>query len=196
MFSAHVDDYIAESLRREGHGDAILQSHCAALGCEDTDCTFHCITCRDGRLFCHSCIVSLHVACLTHVIQHWNSNYFDKVPLCELGLQYQVGHLASEVCPYPRAAFGNCFTIIDTNGIHDVALNFCSCMQKRSFALQLHGSWLFPAMDTEPHTAVTTATLEQFRMLTFIGKISAYEYYHSLVCLMNNTGVMAPSVRI
>ncbi|KAK0502087.1 hypothetical protein EDD18DRAFT_1100581 [Armillaria luteobubalina] len=121
------------------------------------------------------------------------SNPCDSVPLRELGLQYQVGHLAGEVCPHPRAAFGNRFTIIDTNGIHDVALDFCSCMQKRSFALQLHGSWLFPATDTEPCTAVTTATLEQFQMLTFMGKISAYEYYHSLVHLTNNTGVTAPS---
>ncbi|KAK0230569.1 hypothetical protein IW262DRAFT_1453472 [Armillaria fumosa] len=35
--------------------------------------------------------------------------------------------------------------------------------------------------------------LEQFQMLTFMGKILAYEYYHSLVCLTNNTGIMAPS---
>ncbi|KAK0467413.1 hypothetical protein IW261DRAFT_1553874 [Armillaria novae-zelandiae] len=193
MFSAHVDEYIAESLRREGHRDALSQNHCVAPGCEDTDCPFRCITCRDGRLFCCACIVSLHVACPTHVIQHWNSIYFDKVPLRELGLQYQVGHLTGEVCPHPQAAFGNRFTIIDTNGIHDVTLDFCSCMRRHSFALQLQGSWLFPATDTEPHTAITTAALEQFQMLTFMGKISAYEYYHSLVCLTNNTGIMAPS---
>ncbi|KAK0460313.1 hypothetical protein IW261DRAFT_1587084 [Armillaria novae-zelandiae] len=192
-FSVHVDEYIVESLRREGCGDALSQNHCAVPGCEDTDCPFRCITCRDGRLFCRICIVSLHAACPTHVIQHWNSNYFDKVPLRELGLQYQVGHLTGEVCPHPRAAFGNCFTIINTNGIHDVALDFCSCMWRHLFALQLHGSWLFPATDTEPCTAITTAALEQFQMLTFMGKISAYEYYHSLVHLTNNTGIMAPS---
>ncbi|KAK0478694.1 hypothetical protein EDD18DRAFT_1364550 [Armillaria luteobubalina] len=133
------------------------------------------------------------MACPTHIVQGWNGSYFDKVLLCDLRMQYQVGHLAGEICPHPHPAFSNHFTIIDMNGIHDVTLDFCSCMQKRPFAMQLQGSWLFPAMDTEPCTAITTAALEQFQMLTFMGKILAYEYYHSLVHLTNNTGVMAPS---
>ncbi|KAK0500749.1 hypothetical protein EDD18DRAFT_1279950 [Armillaria luteobubalina] len=169
------------------------QNRCSAIGCEDKDFPFRCVTCQDGRLFCRTCIVSLHEACPTHVIQSWNGNYFDKVPLRQLGMRYQVGHLAGEACPHPRLAFGNHFTIIDTNGIHDVALDFCSCMRKRPFAMQLQGSWLFPATDIEPRTAVTTVALEQFQMLTFMGKISAYEYYHSLVRLTDNTGIKSPS---
>ncbi|KAK0237350.1 hypothetical protein EDD85DRAFT_953347 [Armillaria nabsnona] len=156
-FSSCVDEYIAESLRREGCGDAISQNCCSGLVCEDTDICFRCITCRDARLFFNVCIISLHMACPTHVIQHWNGNYFDKVPLCDLGMQYQVGHLGGEICPNPQLAFGNHFTIIDTNGIHDIALDFCSCMWKHLFAMQLQSSWLFPATDTEPCTAVTTA---------------------------------------
>ncbi|KAK0484087.1 hypothetical protein EDD18DRAFT_1467586 [Armillaria luteobubalina] len=35
--------------------------------------------------------------------------------------------------------------------------------------------------------------LEQFQMLTFMGKISAYEYYHLLVRLTDNTGIKSPS---
>ncbi|KAK0477824.1 hypothetical protein IW261DRAFT_1594300, partial [Armillaria novae-zelandiae] len=184
-FSSHVNEYVAESLRREGRGDAISQKCCSA--CEDTEFRFCCITCRDARLFCRICIISLHTACPTHIIQSWNGNYFDKVPLHKLGMRYQVGHLTGEACPHPQPAFGNHFTVIDTNGIHDVALNFCNCMRKRPFAMQLQGSWLFPATDTQPRTAVTTAALEQFQMLTFMGKISAYEYYHSLVRLTDNT---------
>ncbi|KAK0477741.1 hypothetical protein EDD18DRAFT_1312696 [Armillaria luteobubalina] len=176
MFSARVNDYIAESLRREGHGDAISQTHCSVLGCDDTDCHFCCITCRDGRLFCSVCIVSLH---------SWNGNYFNKVLLHELGLRYQVGHLTGEVCPHPQPAFGNCFTIIDTNSDEPLG-------SKRPFALQLQSSWLFPAADTKPRTTITTAALEQFQMLTFMGKISAYKCYHSLVHLTNNTGITAP----
>ncbi|KAK0472143.1 hypothetical protein IW261DRAFT_1424536 [Armillaria novae-zelandiae] len=151
MFSSHVDGYVTESLRREGHGDAMSQRWKTILP-----------------------------ACPTHIIQCWNGNYFDKVPLCELGLRYQVGHLTGEVCPHPWPAWGNHFTIINMNGIHDVTLDFCSCMQRHPFAMQLQGSWLFPATDTEPCTAITTVALEQFQMLTFMGKISAYEYYHLL----------------
>ncbi|KAK0478031.1 hypothetical protein EDD18DRAFT_1322729 [Armillaria luteobubalina] len=181
-FSSHVDGYVAESLRREGHGDAMSQNRCSAIGCEDKDFPFRC-----------TCIVSLHEAYPTHVIQSWNGNYFDKVPLRQLGMRYQVGHLAGEACPHPQPAFGNHFTIIDTNGIHDVALDFCSCMRKHPFAMQLQGSWLFPATDIELCTTVTTVALEQFQMLTFMGKISAYEYYHSLVRLTDNTGIKSPS---
>ncbi|KAK0493944.1 hypothetical protein EDD18DRAFT_1355859 [Armillaria luteobubalina] len=133
------------------------------------------------------------MACPTHVIQSWNGNYFDKVPLRKLGMRYQVGHLAGEVCLHLQLAFHNHFTIIDTNGIHDIALDFCSCMQKHLFAMQLQGAWLFPATDIQPCTTVMTTALEQFQMLTFMGKISAYEYYHSLVCLTDNTGITAPS---
>ncbi|KAK0221290.1 hypothetical protein IW262DRAFT_1447825 [Armillaria fumosa] len=154
-FSSCVDGYIAESLRREGCGDAMLQNCCSAIGCEDKDFPFHCITCQDGRLFCWTCIISLHKAC--------------------------------------HSAFGNHFTIIDTNGIHDVTLDFRSCMRKCPFAIQLQGTWLFPATDIKPCTAVTTAALEQFQMLTFMGKISAYKYYHSLVCLTDNTDIKSPS---
>ncbi|KAK0491901.1 hypothetical protein EDD18DRAFT_1109315 [Armillaria luteobubalina] len=128
-----------------------------------------------------------------HVIQHWNGSFFDKVPLRNLGMCYQVGHLIGEACPHPHPAFGNHFTIIDMNGIHNVALNFCSCMREHPLAAQLQHAWLFPATGIEPCTAVTMAALEQFQMLTFMGKISAYEYYYSLARLTDNTNTKTPS---
>ncbi|KAK0505477.1 hypothetical protein EDD18DRAFT_1305540 [Armillaria luteobubalina] len=178
-------------MRREGRRDTISQKHCPS--CRSTQISLRCITCRDVRLFCPACMVALHAACPTHIIQHWNSAYFDKVPLQTLGMRYQVGHIIGEVCPHPRPAFGDHFTIIDTNGIHDVALDFCNCIHERPLALQLQRAWLFPATGREPHTAVTTAALEQFQMLTFMGKISAYEYYYSLVQLTDNTNTKTPS---
>ncbi|KAK0475323.1 hypothetical protein EDD18DRAFT_1367184 [Armillaria luteobubalina] len=36
------------------------------------------------------------------------------------------------------------------------------------------------------------AALEQFQMLMFMGKLSAYEYYHSLAQLSDNTGTNTP----
>ncbi|KAK0497447.1 hypothetical protein EDD18DRAFT_1104837 [Armillaria luteobubalina] len=150
-----IDDYLAKSMRREGRGDAISQGHCP--GCDAMEFGYHCITCRDARLFCQACVISLHVACPTHIIQHWNGTYFDKV-----------GHLIGKVCPHPHPAFGDNFTIIDTNGIHNVALDFCSCM-------------------------LTMVALKQFQMLTFMGKISAYEYYYSLARLTDNTNTKTPS---
>ncbi|KAK0493247.1 hypothetical protein EDD18DRAFT_1356665 [Armillaria luteobubalina] len=126
-------------------------------------------------------------------MKHWNGSFFDKVPLWNLGMHYQVGHLIGEACPHPHPTFGNHFTIIDTNGIHDVALNFCSCMRECPLAAQLQCAWLFPATGIEPRTAVTMVVLEQIQMLTFMGKISAYEYYYSLAWLTDNTNTKTPS---
>ncbi|KAK0475680.1 hypothetical protein EDD18DRAFT_1115892 [Armillaria luteobubalina] len=123
-----------------------------------------------------TCMVALHVACPTHIIQHWNGAYFDKVPLQTL-------------------AFSDHFTIIDTNGIHDVTLDFCNCIRERPLASQLQRAWLFPMTGRESHTAVTMVVLEQFQMLTFMGKISAYKYYYSLVRLTDNTNTKTPSLK-
>ncbi|KAK0491756.1 hypothetical protein EDD18DRAFT_1109505 [Armillaria luteobubalina] len=170
-FSLYINDYLAESMRWEGRRDTISQKHCPS--CRSTQINLRCITCRDVRLFCPACIVALHAACPTHIIQ--------------------VRHIIGEVCPHPHPAFGDHFTIIDTNGIHDVALDFCNCIRERPLASQLQRAWLFPVTGREPRTAVTTAALEQFQMLTFMGKISTYEYYYSLVRLTDNTNTKTPS---
>ncbi|KAK0475359.1 hypothetical protein EDD18DRAFT_1016981, partial [Armillaria luteobubalina] len=164
--------------------------------CENDDWSYQCLTCQDTRLFCQSCIVSAHRCSPTHIIQHWNGDYFDKTLLQNLGLRYQVGHLVGKACPHPWPAFGSQFTIINTNRIHNVALDFCYCLQECPLTIQLQCAWLFPGMVKEPRTVVTVAALEQFQMLTFMGKVSAYEYYHSLACLSDNTGTKTPPICI
>ncbi|KAK0470911.1 hypothetical protein IW261DRAFT_1553650 [Armillaria novae-zelandiae] len=191
-FSSHIDTYLAEILRREGRGDAISQPRCPGIACESGDFFYRCVTCRDARLFCQSCIVTAHLCSPTHIIQHWNGDYFDKIPLQMLGLWYQVGHLIGKACAHPRPAFGSRFMIIDMNGIHNVALDFCHCLRECPLAIQLQRAWLFPGTVLEPRIAVTVAALEQFQMLTFMGKLSAYEYYHSLARLSDNTGTKTP----
>ncbi|KAK0493893.1 hypothetical protein EDD18DRAFT_1077920, partial [Armillaria luteobubalina] len=191
-FSAHIDNYLAESLRHEGRGDAISQPSCAGIACKNEDFVYRCVTCRDARLFCQACIVTAHMCSPTHIIQYWNRDYFDKIPLKKLGLRYQVGHLVGEACAHPRPAFGSHFTIVDTNGIHDVTLDFCNCLRECPLTSQLQCAWLFPGTVMEPRIAVTVAALEQFQMLTFMGKVSAYEYYQSLGRLSDNTGTKMP----
>ncbi|KAK0492137.1 hypothetical protein EDD18DRAFT_1080139, partial [Armillaria luteobubalina] len=193
-FSSHIDDYVAESLRHEGQGDAISQPYCGGTGCENSDFTYCCVTCQDVRLFCKSCIVMTHWNSPTHIVQHWNGKYFNKIPLCKLSLPYQVRHLLGDICPHPQPVFGTHFMIIDTNSVHDVTLIFCSCSHEHLLAIQLQRAWLFLGTVIEPCMAVTMAALEQFQMLMFMGKLSAYKYYHSLAQLSDNTGTSTPSV--
>ncbi|KAK0493828.1 hypothetical protein EDD18DRAFT_1078111, partial [Armillaria luteobubalina] len=186
--------YLSESLRHEGQGDAVSQPCCSGIKCENDDFTYQCITCWDRRLFCRLCIVMVHGCSPTHIVQHWNGEYFDRILLRKLGLSYQVGHPLGDICIHPCPAFDHRFTIIDTNGVHDINLNFCNCCHECPLATQLQCMWLFPGTVMEPHTAVTMAALEQFQMLTFMGKLSAYEYYHSLAQLLDNTGTNTPLV--
>ncbi|KAK0478572.1 hypothetical protein EDD18DRAFT_1312571 [Armillaria luteobubalina] len=164
--------------------------------CENDGLFYRCLTCQDARLFCQSCIVTAHLCSPTHIIQarYWNGDYFDKTLLRNLGLRYQVGHLVGEACPHPWPAFGSRFTIIDMNSIHDVALDFCHCLRERPLAIQLQRAWLFPGTVKEPCIVVTVAALEQFQMLTFMGKVSVYEYYHSLARLSDNTSMKMPPI--
>ncbi|KAK0488128.1 hypothetical protein EDD18DRAFT_1110504 [Armillaria luteobubalina] len=141
---------------------------------------------------CEAILPSVHGCIACGMSDTLFSAYFDKVPLRTLGMRYQVGHIIGEVCPHPHPVFGDHFTIIDTNGIHNVALDFCSCICEHPLASQLQRAWLFPMTGREPRTAVTTVALEQFQMLTFMGKISAYEYYYSLVRLTDNTNTKTP----
>ncbi|KAK0499303.1 hypothetical protein EDD18DRAFT_1460281 [Armillaria luteobubalina] len=52
----------------------------------------------------------------------------------------------------------------------------------------LHRQW-FPASVEIPRTAITFQALCHYQMLSFMSKISAYEYYHSLARLVDNTGM-------
>ncbi|KAK0213555.1 hypothetical protein IW262DRAFT_1301039 [Armillaria fumosa] len=65
-------------------------------------------------------------------------------------------------------------------------------LQKLGLRYQLQRAWLFPGTVMEPCIAVTVAALEQFQMLTFMGKVLAYKYYHSLAQLSDNTGTKTP----
>lgn len=105
-----------------------------------------------------------------------------------MGLRIQLGHSDLRACPLPQAAYGDDFTIIDSDGIHVVALDYCGCQNSNSKHVQLLRARLFPSTIIDPRTAATFRTLETFQMLSFTSKISAYEFYRSLARRTDNTG--------
>jgi hypothetical protein len=102
----------------------------------------------------------------------------------------QLGHKVGESCLLPNRAFNNDFVLIDTLGIHPMAMDFCGCSKARSHTQQLLRVGWFPATTTDPRTAATFCVLRQFHILSFESKVSAYEFYHSLVHLTDNTGLL------
>lgn len=82
--------------------------------------------------------------------------------------------------------------VLDTTGIHLVRVVFCDCESADHHYLQLLQARLFPATTTDPRTAATFSALRSFQVLSFMSKISVWEYYQALVRLTNNVGGTVP----
>lgn len=115
--------------------------------------------------------------------------------LKSLGLRLQLGHL-NGVCSLPQPSFNNDFVVIDIDGIHQVAIDYCGCQQSLPKTIQLLRARLFPSTVIDPKTAATFHVLETFQMLSFTSKVSAFEFYQALARRTDNTGTSAPPVSL
>jgi hypothetical protein len=120
-------------------------------------------------------------------LQRWNQKCFEHCTLRDLGLRVQLGHVHGEPCPNPRPAVNDRFVIVDSDGIHTVALDFCGCSLTQPLATQLMRARLFPATLNDPRTAASFRVLETFQMLSFTAKTSAYEFLSALRRRTDNT---------
>ncbi|KAF8873430.1 hypothetical protein BD779DRAFT_1613676 [Infundibulicybe gibba] len=146
--------------------------------CNGSSANYRCIDCDGGQLLCGICIKEVHICNGLHRISEWNGNYFTETSLKALGYQFQLGHRVGEKCLSPQPVFADSFVIIDVNGVHEVALDFCNCE-----TAQLDFS------------ACTFRALKHFHLLSFESKISGFEFYRALACFSNNTGITPPKDR-
>ncbi|KAG1776918.1 hypothetical protein EV702DRAFT_1179602 [Suillus placidus] len=137
---------------------------------------YRCLDCFSGELFCSQCIVALHTRHLK-----WTGSSFAAQSLKRLGLRVQLGHPIGEECLLPRESFNDDFTVIHTNGIHEITLDYCSCHSAQTHATQLLRAAYFPATTSEPRTAATFKSLNT----------SGYEFYRAIARLTDNTGLHA-----
>ncbi|KAF9501455.1 hypothetical protein BDN71DRAFT_1380248, partial [Pleurotus eryngii] len=144
------------------------------------DALFQCPQCFDPQLFCQDCIVLLHQALQLHVVEIWNSRFFQRCSLRSLGLQFQLGHPIGEPCLNPKPANKDEFVVIASHGIISINLDYCACLSAADPSIQLLQSRLFPATTINPQTAATFDVLHLFQLLTFGSKVSGFEFYHSL----------------
>ncbi|KAF8158045.1 hypothetical protein B0H34DRAFT_707299 [Crassisporium funariophilum] len=109
------DLYLADFLRLEGRGDhpdvCPRHRHTGKLH----HASYCCIDCSGGELLCQGCMVSTHMYNPLH--------------------QIEVGHPFDNSCPIPHSV--NDFVVVHTNGVHKVAVDFCSCQQAKPHILQL-----------------------------------------------------------
>lgn len=110
--------------------------------------------------------------------------------LKSLGLRIQLGHEIGDPCVNPVGCADDDFVVLDMNGIHEVALNFCNCTKADDPTKQLLRACWFPAMVQQPKTAATFRCMEFFHLLTFESKSSVFEFHNTLVRLTDNSGTV------
>ncbi|KAG1843773.1 hypothetical protein DFJ58DRAFT_717719 [Suillus subalutaceus] len=183
------NSFLLKLLRLDGRGDYILQDTCRG----GIECLFpplyRCKDCFTTELYCKHCTVEKHHEIPLHRIEYWNDGYFSHATLKFLGLRIQLSHACGECCYNPSPAFHDNFVVLDINGVHEVALDFCACQLAQSHAIQLLRTRWYPSTTTAPQSAATPRLLHHFHILSFESKASAFEYWQLLAHLTNNTGV-------
>ncbi|KAJ6498612.1 hypothetical protein DFH09DRAFT_1336611 [Mycena vulgaris] len=197
-----LEDFLDACLRDEGRGEYRDQTRCAE--CRGPGIQVHrCDDCFSQALFCTVCTVHLHRDNPFHIIRTWSGSCFVRTDLQSLGLRLQLGHKRGEVCPgtvarsveEQVAAARETFCIVDSNGIHEVGVDFCTCGGETSRTNQLLRAGLYPATSTRPRSAATFRVLRKFHKQSFESKCSAYEFYNALSRETNNTGNFQPRDR-
>jgi hypothetical protein len=85
--------------------------------------------------------------------QEWNRTFFEPTTLKKIGLRIQLGHRAGDLCANPNPASGDDFVVVDTNGVHQVGLDYCNCEQAEEHGIQLLRARWYPATTTAPKSA-------------------------------------------
>lgn len=116
----------------------------------------------------------------------WQRGYWEKKSLFDLGLQVQIGHNGEECeTMYSTPII---LTVLHTSGFHLVRARFCDCPPALPRVNQLLRQRWYPASYVDPKTVFTFDVLEHFAELTCAGKVSAHDYYQSLVRITDASG--------
>ncbi|EEB89432.1 hypothetical protein MPER_12469, partial [Moniliophthora perniciosa FA553] len=190
-----ASQFLAELMSHEGRGDAVGM-HC--FKCKTaTEQLVRCRDCFSRCLLCLSCMVAEHEGRPFDWVEKWNGTFFERTTLHELGLVIQLGHPARDKCSKSQRARSG-FVVVDLEGIQEVTLQFCECRATEIAGdkwQQLMRARLYPATVTEPHTAFTFRTLSYFHQLTTQGKVSNYDFYHTLERRTDGSGIVDPKDR-
>lgn len=131
---------------------------------------------------------------ITNILyQRWNGLYFSNETLQNIGLKIQLGHDGAD-CAAP-AAKSTDFEVLDTSGQHTITLSFCGCPGAPHPRVQLLRSQWFPATTNRPNSAFTFDVLNMFQLLNLQGKISAYDFYESMMRKTDNLGISRCKVK-
>ena len=112
-----------------------------------------------------------------------------------MGLKVRLGHEDGSKCPH-TGADQKPLVVIHNNAIRPVAVRYCNCLGTSNVPRrqQLLCCGWYPASVIALETCASFAALKLFHAGTLTGKVSAYNFYRSLVYMTDVLGFKVPKV--
>ncbi|KDR65106.1 hypothetical protein GALMADRAFT_82273, partial [Galerina marginata CBS 339.88] len=126
-------------------------------------------------------------------LQKWTGTHFIKTSLKDIGLKVQLNH-AGLFCESPIPCHVQ-MRVLHTNGIHEVAINYCGCSRAIPQHLQLLRRGFYPATQLTVKTCATFELLAHLHILALTSKASTYDFYRALERMSESSGINRPSSR-
>ncbi|KAF8998463.1 hypothetical protein BDZ89DRAFT_1051589 [Hymenopellis radicata] len=188
----HSQEFLYELLRLKGRGGADT-TKCNRCGLLD-NVLYRCKQCSRCRLLCKTCCLDEHARLPLHIIRHWDGERFNKTTLRSMGLRLYLGHEDGSRCIMPRMD-PHPIVVMHTTGLHEVSVRYCNCLESTPRRQQLLRFGWYPATVQRPATCATLDVLELFHGLTLNGKLSAYNFYKTMIYLTDALGIQVPKKR-
>ncbi|KAF8999472.1 hypothetical protein BDZ89DRAFT_934749, partial [Hymenopellis radicata] len=188
----YSQEFLYELLRLKGRGGSeTTKCHACAL---PDNALYRCKECSRYRLLCKKCCLAEHARLPLHIIGHWDGEKFQKTTLRSMGLRLYLGHEDGSRCIMPRVD-PHAMVVMHTTGLHEVSVRYCNCLQSTPRRQQLLRFGWYPATVQLPATCATLDVLDLFHGLTLNGKLSAYNFYKTMVYITDALGIQVPKKR-
>ncbi|KAK7676010.1 hypothetical protein QCA50_021045 [Cerrena zonata] len=174
-FKIYRQEYCDEMVRLDGRGCYSNDSVCK---CGRGRPAIRCKDCNGLHLECVECARDYHgPRNPLHRIEKWNGTFFESTTLYDIGVTVPLGHPFGTKCAAPLS---RTITVLHTNGIHKIRVDFCGCLLGFELRTQLLRFGWWPATPLDPRSAATFAVLRQFQYLNLQGNVTAYDFYRAL----------------
>ncbi|RDX39503.1 hypothetical protein OH76DRAFT_1367463, partial [Lentinus brumalis] len=195
------DPYLDVLYQAEAGGDS---AQCGSCG---HPALWRCMDCMAVPKLCAGCMRTAHARLPFHRIEFWAVDHYTTAWLRMVGVRILLGHSgqacptsaafarnavyrreppcpapasANSVRPTPAPPSARSMVIVDTSGVHEIPVAFCSCPDAPSPDLQLLQMGLYPATSRRPETAFTFRVLDHFLLTNKVCKTPAMTYYMQL----------------
>ena len=79
--------------------------------------------------------------------------------------------------------------MLSSNGIHNIAIDFCSCVGAPSHYIQVLEVGWWPSTPLDPQTAATMSLLRLFHVTNLQGQVTPTDFYRTLEQMSSGDGL-------